>query len=314
MIKDPLYYAKILLFGEYGIIEDSMGLSIPYHFYKGKLLKSEGKDDTANLESNASLKEYFKFLKQHGEDGTLPCDLNLAALENDLNNGLYFDSSIPQGFGVGSSGALVAAIYDQYCKNKIAEKDIQHDDNLLKLKGILAFLEGYFHGKSSGLDPLICYLNLPVLIKSKSDVGTVVMPGSKEDAQGAIFLLNSGSPGKTQGMVSLFLQKLKEDGFRNLVRTQLKKYNDECIKAFLKGDTKPLFENLKELSTLFLENFRPMIPDKFEALWRKGIETNAYYLKLCGSGGGGFVLGFTQDIEKAKHLLKGEKIQVIHQL
>lgn len=35
MIKDSLYYAKILLFGEYGIIEDSMGLSIPYHFFKG---------------------------------------------------------------------------------------------------------------------------------------------------------------------------------------------------------------------------------------------------------------------------------------
>ena len=32
MIKDSLYYAKILLFGEYGIIENSMGLSIPYHF------------------------------------------------------------------------------------------------------------------------------------------------------------------------------------------------------------------------------------------------------------------------------------------
>ena len=44
-----------------------------------------------------------------------------------------------------------------------------------------------------------------------------------------------------------------------------------------------------------------MIPESFHQLWQKGIETNDYYLKLCGSGGGGFILGFTQDFEKALH-------------
>ena len=38
---------------------------------------------------------------------------------NDVNSGMYFDSSIPQGYGVGSSGALVAAIYDKYAADKI---------------------------------------------------------------------------------------------------------------------------------------------------------------------------------------------------
>ncbi|MEC8212022.1 MAG: mevalonate kinase, partial [Bacteroidota bacterium] len=36
-MKGPLFYAKILLFGEYGIIKDAKGLSIPYNFYKGAL-------------------------------------------------------------------------------------------------------------------------------------------------------------------------------------------------------------------------------------------------------------------------------------
>ena len=36
-MKGPLFYAKILLFGEYGIIKDSKGLSIPYNSYKGSL-------------------------------------------------------------------------------------------------------------------------------------------------------------------------------------------------------------------------------------------------------------------------------------
>lgn len=313
MLNDPLYYAKILLFGEYGIIEDSMGLSIPYHFYKGKLLKPDADANAEQVQSNESLQAYVAFLRNKQMDGTLPCSLDLTRLEADVAHGLYFDSSIPQGFGVGSSGALVASIYDRYVTNKITPQEVAEGDKLSKLKQVLSFMENYFHGTSSGLDPLICYLNLPVLIKSKNDMGTVVMPSSNSNGTGAIFLMNSGTPGKTQGMVSLFLSKLKEEGFRNLVRTRLKKYNDECIKAFLKGDTKPLFENLKELSSLFLENFKPMIPEKYEELWRKGIESNAYYLKLCGSGGGGFILGFTQNLKEAEELLKGHQLQVIHQ-
>lgn len=312
-LSSPLYYAKILLFGEYGIIEDSMGLSIPYHFYKGKLLKSQNQNDLVEKESNQSLKDYLQYLKNSQLNGLLPCKLDLDKMEKDIEQGLFFDSSIPQGFGVGSSGALVAAVYDEYAMDKLDETAIAKGDKLIELKKILSVMENYFHGTSSGLDPLICYLNLPVLIKSKSDLGTVAMPGSDKNAHGAIFLMNSGTPGKTQGMVSIFLSKLKEEGFRNLVRTKLKKYNDECIKAFLKGDKKPLFDNLKELSALFLEYFKPMIPEKYEALWRKGIETNAYYLKLCGSGGGGFILGFTENLAEAEKQLKGHPIQVIHQ-
>lgn len=37
-MKGPLFYSKILLFGEYGIIKDSKGLSIPYNFYNGALI------------------------------------------------------------------------------------------------------------------------------------------------------------------------------------------------------------------------------------------------------------------------------------
>jgi mevalonate kinase len=39
-MKGPLFYSKILLFGEYGIIQDSKGLSIPYN-YNGALKKDE---------------------------------------------------------------------------------------------------------------------------------------------------------------------------------------------------------------------------------------------------------------------------------
>jgi mevalonate kinase len=36
-------------------------------------------------------------------------------------------------------------------------------------------------------------------------------------------------------------------------------------------------------------------------------------LKLCGSGGGGYILGFTEDLERAKLSLKDYKLEVVYQ-
>jgi len=46
-MKGPLFYAKILLFGEYGIIKDSKGLAIPYNAYRGGLKVSESLEGAA---------------------------------------------------------------------------------------------------------------------------------------------------------------------------------------------------------------------------------------------------------------------------
>jgi mevalonate kinase len=54
-----------------------------------------------------------------------------------------------------------------------------------------------------------------------------------------------------------------------------------------------------------------MIPSAFHALWQKGIDSNAYYLKLCGSGGGGYILGFTKDLDAAKAELAPHKLDVV---
>ena len=62
-MKGPLFYSKILLFGEYGIIEDSKGLSIPYNFYKGAL-KIPNKKNSISKSSNDILKDFLNYLKQ----------------------------------------------------------------------------------------------------------------------------------------------------------------------------------------------------------------------------------------------------------
>ena len=305
------FFAKILLFGEYGIIKDAMGLSIPYPSYSGALRFSEGELNASEYASHASLVAYLGFLKDLSERGELIANLNLEQLETDIAKGLIFDSSIPQGYGVGSSGALVAAIYGQYAKGALNMGQAPQGSQLQQLKAELAQMESFFHGKSSGVDPVICYLQLPLLISDQQKLGTVDVPETNAQGEGAVFLLNSGGPSETQPMVSIFMNKLKEEGFRNVMSKQFKKYNDACIGAFLDGEWDPMFHNLKSLSRLALDHFQPMIPEHFVPAWEKGIESNAYYLKLCGSGGGGYILGFTRDMEQAKELLKPHNPEVV---
>ncbi len=309
--NDSSYHSKILLFGEYSIIQNSMGLSIPYNSFKGKFAFAKN-DETCNKaqNSNKQLKTYIKYLKGLKKESELLADLNLTALEKDIKQGIYFDSDIPQGFGVGSSGALVAAIYDRYALNKFERNTIKGDD-ILKLKETLAQMESYFHGTSSGIDPLICYLNLPILIQSKTNIGTVDLPVSK-DGKGAIFLIDTGRPGRTQPLVQWFLEKCTHQDFMKTFNEHFIPYNDQCIKDFLKGETKDLFYNLYHVSKYLLENLHPMIPKLFRKVWEKGLETGTFYLKLCGSGGGGFLLGFTENLEAAKEHLRDHHIQVIH--
>ena len=310
-MKGPLFYSKILLFGEYGIIKDSKGLSIPYNFFKGALKWDNNPSEMAQ-KSNTSLKAFAGYLKNLEKQDKDLVSFDMEAMETDIANGMYFDSSIPQGYGIGSSGALVAAIYDRYAKNKITVLENLTRDKLLQLKKIFGKMESFFHGKSSGLDPLNSYLSLPILINSQDNIESTSIPSQNTNGKGAVFLLDSGMTGETAPMVQIFMEKMKQEGFRNMVKNQFIKHTDACVEDFLNGNIKSLFGNLKQLSHVVLDHFKPMIPAKFHQLWKQGIETNDYYLKLCGSGGGGYILGFTEDLEKAKKALKGYNLEVVY--
>ena len=310
-MKGPLFYSKILLFGEYGIIKDSKGLSIPYNFYNGALKVDENPNDETRR-SNESLKRFADYLSGIQAEKPALVQFDMEALQADIEKGMYFDSSIPQGYGVGSSGALVAAIYDKYAVDKITVLENLTREKLLKLKHIFGEMESFFHGKSSGLDPLNSYLSIPILINSKDNIEPAGIPSQTQNGKGAVFLLDSGSVGETAPMVNIFMENMKQEPFRRIIKEQFVKHTDACVDDFLKGDVKSLFGNIKKLSHVVLDNFKPMIPAQFHKLWKKGIETNEYYLKLCGSGGGGYILGFTEDIDKARKALKGYKLEVVY--
>ena len=310
-MKGPLFYSKILLFGEYGIIKDSKGLSIPYNFYNGAL-KIDSNLSEAQQKSNNNLKRFADYLGELQIKFPNLVQFDLEELTKDIEGGMYFDSSIPQGYGVGSSGALVAAIYDKYAKNKITVLENLSREKLLKLKEIFGQMESFFHGKSSGLDPLNSYLSLPILINSKDNIEAAGIPSQSKEGKGAVFLLDSGMVGETAPLVNLFMENLKQEGFRKMLKDKFVKHTDACVEDFIKGDVKSLFSNIKQLSHVVLDNFKPMIPKQFHNLWKEGIDTGAYYLKLCGSGGGGYILGFTEDIDKARTALKNHNLEVVY--
>lgn len=82
-------------------------MSIPYNFYNGALKVDENPTDEA-IKSNASLKRFADYLEQLQNEQPGLVTFNIELLKADINRGMYFDSSIPQGYGVGSSGALVS--------------------------------------------------------------------------------------------------------------------------------------------------------------------------------------------------------------
>ena len=307
-MKAPLFYSKILLFGEYGIIKNSKGLSIPYNFFKGGLKIGNFKNESEKA-SNESLTDFKNYLKTIERSVV---EFDFIKLDTDLKNGMFFDSTIPQGYGVGSSGALVAALYDRYALNKITVLENLTKPKILILKNIFSKMESFFHGKSSGLDPLNSYLSLPILIHSKNEIETTGIPSQSSNGKGAVFLLDSGMSSETAPMVDLFFKSMKNKNYNKIIKDNFIKTTDDCVEDFLNGNFNSLFTNMKILSKVVLENFKPMIPKDFHQLWKKGIESDDYFLKLCGSGGGGYILGFSKDFQKAKESLSNYKLEVVY--
>jgi len=184
------FYSKILLFGEYALIVGSQALSIPYRELYGTF-SAAAADNPSAFDSNAHLKKYAAYLQQQE---TLRKWLDVARFKNDIASGLVFKSNIPLGYGLGSSGALVAAVYERYGRQKENNKVSLSGEQLQQLKKRFSLMESWFHGKSSGLDPLICYLQQAVKVGADGQLQTVEIP-QPETASGTLFLLDTGTTG-----------------------------------------------------------------------------------------------------------------------
>ncbi|MFC2114261.1 mevalonate kinase, partial [Bacteroidota bacterium] len=199
----------------------------------------------------------------------------------------------------------------RYAVKKISNRKNINPLKIKKLKDILGQMESYFHGKSSGLDPLNCYMQQPLLINSNRDIDRVGLDMADKQKQKGMFLIDTGTIGETEPLVNYFLEQCRNDGFYKTLQTEMIPSNDSCIRSFIKGEVKEFYTNIKELSKYLLLNFAPMIPEPFREVWKKGLETSVYYLKLCGSGGGGYLLGFAEDLDYARKMLEELDVKII---
>lgn len=299
--KESAFNSKILLFGEYSLMKGSMALSIPYKNFSGQLkFDEESEGGKSKHKSVIYLGEYLDFLKKNNF-GEL---IDLHSFKSDLEHGLYFDCNIPISYGLGSSGAIVAAIYNAY-------SHLRDNTNLAELKTIFSRMESYYHGKSSGLDPLVSYLNKAILITDNDKLKTIEL--SRERNQNAldIFLIDTKSSGETQPLVNLFLKEYESEDYRKKIQKQLIPINNNCIVSYLAGKDDELIKNLQMLSEFTFENLNPMIPKSIKKIWKEGLESGKYYLKLCGSGGGGMMLGFSNNLDNARHEFQDYEIHSI---
>ncbi|PIQ25772.1 MAG: mevalonate kinase [Bacteroidetes bacterium CG18_big_fil_WC_8_21_14_2_50_41_14] len=313
MTEDKAYYSKLLLFGEYSVMCDSMGLTVPLSMFtaRWRFPDTPPPIGAEAIDSNSELTRFYSFLTGLNKKGELLVDLNLNGFGSDIKQGLYFNSVIPQGFGVGSSGALCAAVYERY---SIDVEDIcpGNEHLLIGLKNKLAQMESFFHGVSSGLDPLLCYLQKPLLIKNKQEIGFANLPEELHFNDFSVFLINTGVTGKTGPLVNRFFDQCRQHHFYSRFVNELIPANNRCIEAIVDQDTTLLFENLALLSSFFLRHFAPMIPESYRPAWQNGLDTGDYYLKLCGSGGGGFLLGFTKNLRAVNRYFNASGMEVIH--
>ena len=305
------FSSKILLFGEYSVVVGGNALAAPFAAYGGSFRFWEGGKDLAGvaLWSNRALQQFGRAIEEMMANQKLSLKLDVELFMGELGKGLFFDSNIPKGYGLGSSGAVVAGVLNRY-GSKV------EDNSLKKLQQELAVLESYFHGQSSGFDPLVCYLNRAIL-KRKGEVEMIEMNlKQKSKGENILFLLDTQLSRETGPLVQLFLKKLKEADFDLFCKTELKPTNDACIQAFLEGNGALLAEYIRGLSLLQWEEFQPMIPEYFRGYWEKGLKSGAYALKLCGAGGGGCMMGMTaaKDWRLVESIFGAENLKVICRL
>lgn len=292
--------AKILLFGEYAVLRGGKALSVPYHKYSG-FLDIPISSTKKSKKSNALLKGFVDSLKSKD------IDIDFHKVDRDVSCGISFVSTIPSNYGLGSSGALVAAFYSKYFDAEVFEIHNWSDTKIKKVQSQLATLESHFHGQSSGIDPLVCLFGKPIVYH---DHGTEVL-SQNHFFEGNFFLIDTKLSSNTQKWVTKMIDLLNDSTFESHFKQRFIYASNLCIDSFLGNESRELIKHIKTLSQTTLDLLDFLIPESFIDFWIKGMETDSYYLKLCGSGGGGYLLGYTDDWIKLKSIVRDYKIEPI---
>ena len=276
------YPAKVLLFGEHTVLRGGRGLAVPY--FRRSLTWAQGTSDDRLLAFADYLADQFT-----------SAELDLDRLHDDLHDGQYLAGDIPMGYGLGSSGAVCAAVYDRY-RLPLSEKPSTRG-----LRQLLARMERHFHQQSSGIDPLVAYLQEPLHLPSGGDAGAVNLPPGWHRP---FFVVDTGISRSSAPLIEAFTQAY-DGALAEMINQGWMPAVDMAINTLIEGDTETLWRSFYLISELQLNFFADFIPSAFYSAWDG---EGAYRLKLCGAGGGGMLLGMARDREIAERTF-GERLQ-----
>lgn len=268
-----LYHGKLLLFGEYLVLNQGAALAMPE---KRLSVRWE-----CQSQADQELIQYVQFLSEHE---TLEPYLDIPLLQKHIESGWQLTSDVPRHKGLGSSATIVAAVYDRYKTKK------DEDLSMEKLQEIFAAMEDYMHGTSSGFDPLPVYFDQPILRKNNQSV-RLSTPLSCLDSWTVEFV-DSGAERADRNGITRFVQRLHNNqSFATKIDT-LTKVNNKLVEAVIKNERKIAENLLKTFSENQLILFADWIPENIQAIWRGHRQDNAVY-KMLGAGGGGYFLKIT---------------------
>ena len=284
------------------MIFGSEALLTPYYSAFGEWSSVINRPSAQAFESNESIRNFYNYLNDN--DGFRILDLK--RFEMEINAGLFFDSNIPLGYGVGSSGALVAAIFDRYKLTEI--------NDIPKLKSFLAKMESFFHGSSSGMDPLQCYLGKPFILSQQTTDNGQRMTILEDDFMSDdihIFLIDTKIKSPTAPLVERFKELRKDATYLDKFDNEYVPLISKCIKSLIDKNNDDFYKYLSQVSKLQIELLSHTIPEETRDYFLKDINKDGFQVKLCGAGGGGFLLGFSNNIQKTNEFWKENDKHII---
>jgi mevalonate kinase len=271
LYTDFSYPSKLILFGEYTVLFEGNALAIPYEKYFCKWARGRSFEHPHLGIHISKIVENYPLL-----------NFDFSHWSN-LTSHSFLETNIPLGYGLGSSGAVVAAIFDQFFDLESFKGD------LLLLKTFLGEIESYFHGRSSGLDPLICLLKKPLLVEK--DKISVVELDSGYLLQ--FELIDSKTARQNKTAIQSIVQRYETNAAFFKACNELKALNSAIISNYLKANFDKTGELVRDISRIQLEYFGDLIPPIMQTIWKDGLADKRNYLKLCGGGGGGFFYKFS---------------------
>ncbi len=262
MLSERSYPAKVILLGEYSVLLDDRAIAMPFRQF------------SARWSQDTDSQRVFGSLLRSRLTDLLATGILDERIYTDIQSGWHVDSSIPVGQGMGSSGALCAALYDVYAEEA---------DDLQIIRKELQILESVYHGTSSGVDPLVSYTD--ALLQFLPD-GQVY--SGQLDQLHDIYLWPSHIERSSADLVGAFARKCSDPSWRQLYDHDylpcLRALEESILSGTSSADDWALFSQWQ------LQLFPEMIPEHVQAIWKAGLRSGRYRMKLCGAGGGGYFL------------------------